>query len=58
MLVVVETIETSSKGTAAPGPANPVASRDDLMAAARANPGVQAVLEIFPADIKDVTELK
>lgn len=57
--VVIETVEGDggrSNGPAAgpaPGPAN-----DDLMAAARANPGVQTLLEIFPAEIKDVTELK
>ena len=32
-------------------------SRDALIAAARAHPAVQTVLEIFPADIKDATEL-
>jgi hypothetical protein len=34
------------------------AAKDELMAAAKANPGVQTLLEIFPAEIKDVTELK
>lgn len=33
-------------------------SQDDLVAAAKSNPGVQTLLEIFPAEITDVTELK
>ncbi|MDO8835581.1 MAG: DNA polymerase III subunit gamma/tau [Vicinamibacterales bacterium] len=57
--VVVETVE----GDAGPGNGpdagtGPGPAKDDLMAAARANPGVQTLLEIFPAEIKDVAELK
>ncbi len=57
--VVIETVEgdgvRSNSPAAGPGPGP---AKDDLMAAARANPGVQTLLEIFPAEIKDVTELK
>jgi hypothetical protein len=61
--VVIETVEGDggrSNGSAAgsAGGPGPGPAKDDLMAAARANPGVQTLLEIFPAEIKDVTELK
>jgi DNA polymerase-3 subunit gamma/tau len=56
--VVVEIVEGGpSAGAAESGPARGPA-KDELMAAARANPAVQTVLEIFPAEVKDVTELK
>jgi hypothetical protein len=35
-----------------------VQAKDDLIATAKANPAVQTLLEIFPAEITDVTELK
>jgi hypothetical protein len=56
--VVVEIVDAGPSG----GGAEPAAARgpgkDELMAAAKANPAVQTVLEIFPAEVKDVTELK
>jgi len=35
-----------------------VPANGDLIATAKANPTVQTLLEIFPAEITDVTELK
>jgi DNA polymerase-3 subunit gamma/tau len=57
--VVIEPVEGDGVLNAGSG-AGPGSgpAKDDLMAAARANPGVQTLLEIFPAEIKDVTELK
>lgn len=58
-------VETAGAGSGASDPAPETSpaggrgpSKDELMAAAKANPGVQALLEIFPAEITDVTELK
>jgi hypothetical protein len=53
-------------GAPSSGPSAPDAARgsgrgqakDDLVAAAKANPAVQTLLEIFPAEITDVSELK
>jgi len=42
----------------APSPAAPPADDADLKARALADSGVQAMLEIFPADIRDVEEIK
>jgi hypothetical protein len=59
--VVVETAEAGPAGGGAAMAGNGGGSgstKDELMAAARANPSVQTLLEIFPAEIKDVTELK
>jgi hypothetical protein len=53
----------SAVGAPAPLPAEPKDDagagngRKDLRAEAMATPAVQAVLEVFPADIKDVEEL-
>ena len=63
--VAVRSIQVEGAGTA---PAAPAATRDeqapassngrkDLKAEAMATPAVQAVLEVFPAEIKDVEEL-
>lgn len=57
--VVVETVEGDGGRNAGPGAGSGSGpAKDALMAAARADPGVQTLLEIFPAEIKDVTELK
>jgi len=61
MVVAIETLDAAA---AADDPASgraadaaPRPSKDELIATARAHPAVQTVLEIFPADIKDATEL-
>jgi DNA polymerase-3 subunit gamma/tau len=55
--VVVEIVDAAPAADGGNGPARGPA-KDDLMAAAKANPAVQTLLEIFPAEVKDVTELK
>jgi DNA polymerase-3 subunit gamma/tau len=59
--VVIETVTATASGAGATTPGGGAGERGpqkaDLTAAARANPAVQTLLEIFPAEIKDVTEL-
>jgi DNA polymerase III subunit gamma/tau len=61
--VVAQVGDPASSGGApaatAPGrDAGRVQAKGDLMAIAKANPAVQTLLEIFPAEITDVSELK
>jgi sRNA-binding protein len=61
--VVAQVGEAASSGSAAAPAesgrrAGSVQAKDDLLAAAKASHAVQTLLEIFPAEITDVTELK
>jgi DNA polymerase III subunit gamma/tau len=56
--VIVEVVEAGPSAGGAESGAARGPAKDDLMAAAKANPAVQTLLEIFPAEVKDVTELK
>ncbi len=57
LVVAAEVVDAPPRGGGDAGGGR-AAAKDELMAAAKANPGVQTLLEIFPAEIKDVTELK
>jgi len=41
-----------------PASAGPAAGRRDIRAEALASPGVRALLDVFPAEIRDVEELE
>ena len=45
-------------GPAAAAPAAQQSEKDRLKAAAMAEPAVQALLDVYPADIRDVEEVK
>jgi DNA polymerase-3 subunit gamma/tau len=51
--------QAEAASPAGPAPAPPAASaaKRDLKAEAKASPGVQALLEVFPAEIRDVEEI-
>jgi DNA polymerase-3 subunit gamma/tau len=49
--------ESTPPPGAAPAAAAPAAPKRDLKAEAMSSPGVQAMLDVFPADIRDVEEM-
>jgi len=63
MTVTVDVVESGAKAGAggksgAPGAAASVAAPGDLREKARQDPAVQALLDVFPGEIRDVKELK
>jgi DNA polymerase III subunit gamma/tau len=60
--VVIETVAAPAGGDSKAAEGSPARDRSaqkaDVAAAVRENPAVQTLLEIFPAEVKDVTELK
>lgn len=60
LAIVTELVEGGGDGarTAPAAHTRPHAPQRDLRAEALATPAVQALLEIFPSEVKDVTELK
>ncbi|MEW5983080.1 MAG: DNA polymerase III subunit gamma/tau [Acidobacteriota bacterium] len=58
MTIVVELVDGTPERSRSQRPGHPRPSARDARAEALASPVVQALLEIFPSEVKDVTELK